>query len=61
MRRQRTLGVMARCWRHGGRVTDYLSVLLALGLVGPGSASTLQFDSFSVSAFIEPPSTTGFP
>jgi len=45
----------------GGRLMAYLSVLLALGLAGPGRATALQFDSFSVSAFIEPPSTTGFP
>ncbi len=44
-----------------GRMTTYLSLLLLLGLWAPAPAAALQFDSFSVSAFIEPPSTTGFP
>jgi len=49
---------LAKRYRQlGGRMTLYLSVLLLLGLAGPGPgpASALQFDSFSVSAFIEPP------
>jgi hypothetical protein len=37
-------------------MTMYLSVLLLLGLAGPGPANALQFDSFSLSAFV-----TAFP
>ena len=52
---------ITRWWRHGGRMITYIPVLLLLDLGGPSTATALQFDTYSVSAFIEPPSTTGFP
>jgi len=50
--------LIAASWLRDGRI---VAMLLLVGLSGPGSAAALQFDSFSVSATIEPPSTTGFP
>jgi hypothetical protein len=60
MRLQRTIfartrpepGLITRGWRHGGRMITCLSVLVLLGVAGPAAA--LQFDSYSVSALIEP-------
>lgn len=40
-------------------MTTYLAVLLLLGLIGPGTATALDFDSYSMSAFIQPPFTNG--
>jgi len=42
-------------------MTAYLSLLVLLGLGASAPAAATQFDTFSVSGFIEPPSTTGFP
>jgi hypothetical protein len=43
-----------RWWRHVGKMTTYLPVLLLLDLGVPGPASALQFDTYSVSGFIAP-------
>jgi hypothetical protein len=46
--------LITRWWRHGGAMTTYLLFLLLLDFSGPGTASALQFDTFSVSGFIQP-------
>jgi hypothetical protein len=59
LRTRPRLGLITRCWRRGGRITTYLSLLLLLGLGIPAPATALQFDSYSLSAFVEPiPGTT---
>ena len=57
MRTQRTIFARTRHGRHGGPLTAYLSLLL-LGLGIPTPATALQFDSYSLSAFVESRSTT---
>ena len=46
-------------WTHGGRMALDLAVVLLFGLAAPSTASALQFDSFSLSAFVESTAITG--
>jgi len=53
-------GLMTWRRRHGGRMALGPTVLLLFSLAAPGTADALQFDTYSLSAFIEsePPGST---
>ena len=67
MRAQRTvlettrpgLPFVKRRLRHRRRVAMHVAVLLVFGLAVPGAAHALQFDSFSLSAFVESTAISG--
>jgi hypothetical protein len=45
--------------RHGGRLTMAVSILLFFGLAAPRTTNALQFDTYSLSAFVVSPQVTG--